>query len=60
MTEDTNWELRVVENMGEVVGSVDSEDVVVPTKTLITDMKAQDCCRKPHQEGQSVDYCSAT
>ena len=41
MTEDTNWELRVVENMGEVVGSVDSEDVVVPTKTLITDMKAQ-------------------
>jgi hypothetical protein len=41
MTKNTNWELRVVENMGEVIGSVDSEDVVVPTKTLITDMKAQ-------------------
>lgn len=35
------WELKVAENMGEVRATVDAEDVVVPTKQLITDIKAQ-------------------
>jgi hypothetical protein len=35
------WEVKVVENAGEVKGSLDAEDVVVPTKPLITDIKAQ-------------------
>lgn len=35
------WELKMVENMGELPGTLSSEDVVVPTKPLITDMKAQ-------------------
>lgn len=38
---ESDWELKLVENMGEVVGTYDSEDVVVPTKALVTDMKAQ-------------------
>lgn len=37
----SNWELKMVENMGELKGSISSEQVIVPTKTLITDMKAQ-------------------
>jgi hypothetical protein len=35
------WEVKVVENAGEVKGSLDAEDVVVPTKPLITDIKSQ-------------------
>jgi hypothetical protein len=35
------WEVKIVENAGEVKGSLDAEDVVVPTKPLITDIKAQ-------------------
>jgi len=35
------WELRMVENMGEVLGSPDSSDVAVPTQPLIEDMKKQ-------------------
>ena len=35
------WELRLVENMGEMFGSEDSESVVVPTEPLIEDMKRQ-------------------
>ncbi len=35
------WELRLVENMGELLGSDKSESVVVPTETLIEDMKNQ-------------------
>lgn len=35
------WELRLVENMGEVIGSPDSSDVAVPTEPLIEDMKRQ-------------------
>ena len=35
------WEIKVVENAGELQGSLNAEDVVVPTKTLITDIKAQ-------------------
>lgn len=35
------WELRLVENMGDIVGSEKSEGVVVPTETLIEDMKKQ-------------------
>jgi len=35
------WELRLVENMGEILGSDKSESVVVPTEELIEDMKKQ-------------------
>ena len=35
------WELRMVENMGEVIGSPNSVDVAVPTEPLIEDMKKQ-------------------
>ncbi len=35
------WELKIAENMGDLKGTYDSQDVVVPTKALITDMKAQ-------------------
>lgn len=35
------WELRLVENMGEILGSDRSESVVVPTEELIADMKKQ-------------------
>jgi hypothetical protein len=35
------WELKLVENMGEVIGSPDSEDVAVPSKPLLDDMKKQ-------------------
>ena len=35
------WELRLVENMGEIIGSPDGEDVVVPTDKLLDDMKKQ-------------------
>ena len=35
------WELRLVENMGEVIGSPDGEDVVIPTDKLLEDMKKQ-------------------
>lgn len=35
------WEIKVVENAGELQGSLNAEDVVVPTKPLITDIKAQ-------------------
>jgi hypothetical protein len=35
------WELRMVENMGEVIGSPNSTDVAVPTEPLIEDMKKQ-------------------
>jgi len=38
---NSDWELTEVGNEGNLVGSLDSQDVVVPTKTLITDMKAQ-------------------
>ena len=41
MTNNTNWELKIAENMGELFGTYDKEEVVVPTKQLITDMKAQ-------------------
>jgi hypothetical protein len=41
MKKNTNWELKIAENMGELLGTYDSEEVVVPTKQLITDMKAQ-------------------
>lgn len=37
----SKWELRLVENMGEVFGSPDSEDVAVPTQPLIEDMEKQ-------------------
>lgn len=36
-----SWELRLVENMGDLVGSDKTESVVVPTETLIEDMKKQ-------------------
>jgi hypothetical protein len=36
-----NWEVKVVENAGELQGSLNAEDVVVPTKPLITDIKSQ-------------------
>jgi hypothetical protein len=35
------WEIKVVENAGELQGSLNAEDVVVPTKPLITDIKSQ-------------------
>ena len=35
------WELKLVENMGEILGSDKSESVVVPTEELIEDMKKQ-------------------
>lgn len=35
------WELRLVENMGDIYGSLDSKEVVVPTEPLITDMEKQ-------------------
>lgn len=41
MKNTSDWELKIAENMGELLGTYDSEDVVVPTKSLITDMKAQ-------------------
>lgn len=37
----SKWEIKVVENAGELQGSLNAEDVVVPTKPLITDIKAQ-------------------
>jgi hypothetical protein len=36
-----SWELKLVENMGEILGSDKSESVVVPTEELIEDMKKQ-------------------
>ena len=30
------WELIIAENAGELKGSVSAEEVIVPTKTLIT------------------------
>lgn len=35
------WELKLVENMGEVIGSPNGEDVVIPTDKLLDDMKKQ-------------------
>ena len=35
------WELKLVENIGDLTGTYDSESVVVPTKTLIEDMEKQ-------------------
>lgn len=35
-----SWELRLVENMGDILGSYKSESVVVPTEKLIEDMKS--------------------
>ena len=35
------WELKLVENMGDLVGSPNSESVVVPTEPLLEDMKKQ-------------------
>ena len=35
------WEIKVVENAGELRGSLHAEDVVVQAKPLITDIKAQ-------------------
>ena len=35
------WELKLVENMGEILGSDKSESVVIPTEELIADMKKQ-------------------
>jgi hypothetical protein len=36
-----SWELRLIENMGELLGSPNSESVVVPTKPLLEDMQKQ-------------------
>jgi hypothetical protein len=36
-----NWELRVVENHGDLRGSAEAEEIFVPTKTLFNDMQAQ-------------------
>lgn len=36
-----SWELKLVENMGEILGSDRSESIVVPTEELIKDMKKQ-------------------
>ncbi len=41
MTKNTDWELKLAENSGDLRGTYDSQEVVVPTKSLITDMKAQ-------------------
>ncbi len=30
---NSDWELKIAENMGELVGTYDSQDVVVPGKT---------------------------
>jgi hypothetical protein len=38
---NSKWELKIAENSGDLRGTYDTEDVVVPTKQLITDMKAQ-------------------
>jgi hypothetical protein len=35
------WEVKIVENAGEIKGEVNSEKVVVPTSALITDIKSQ-------------------
>jgi hypothetical protein len=35
------WEIKIVENAGELQGAVNSEKVVVPTAALITDIKSQ-------------------
>jgi hypothetical protein len=35
------WEIKIVENAGELRGSLNAEDVVVQAKPLITDIKAQ-------------------
>ena len=37
----SKWVLKEVGNEGQLLGSLDSTEVVVPTKTLITDIKAQ-------------------
>ena len=37
----SEWVLKEVGNEGQLLGSLDSTEVVVPTKTLITDIKAQ-------------------
>jgi hypothetical protein len=38
---NSKWELKIAENMGDLKGTYDSQEVVVPTKQLIIDMKAQ-------------------
>lgn len=37
----SNWELKVVENHGDLRGSTATEELVVPTKTLFDDIQAQ-------------------
>lgn len=41
MMKNSKWVLKEVGNEGQLPGSVDSQDVAVPTKPLITDIKAQ-------------------
>ena len=38
---DSPWTLKVVENAGEIPAKEVKDDVVVATKTLLTDIKAQ-------------------
>ena len=38
---NSKWVLKEVGNEGQLLGSVTNEDVAVPSKTLITDIKAQ-------------------
>ena len=37
----SNWELKVVENHGDLKGSEATEELFVPTKTLFEDIQAQ-------------------
>jgi hypothetical protein len=37
----SNWELKVVENHGDLRGSTATEELFVPTKTLFDDIQAQ-------------------
>jgi hypothetical protein len=37
----SNWQLRVVENHGDIKGSASAEELSVPTKTLFDDIQAQ-------------------
>lgn len=41
MMKNSKWVLKEVGNEGQLLGSVTNEDVAVPSKTLITDIKAQ-------------------
>lgn len=37
----SKWQLRVVENHGDLKGSTSTEELFVPTKTLFDDIQAQ-------------------